>query len=64
MRANVANFQHAVFEQLALNIQVVVLHVGRAQLGIDSEYVRIGEVAEDGHAVLNRSDGRKREQYW
>src|SRR6185503_12304662 len=38
-RADVANFEYAISEQLVLNIQVVVLDVRRAQVRIDCEYI-------------------------
>src|SRR5882724_3603424 len=50
MRSNVANFQHAVSKQLALDVQVEVLNVRRAQVPINGENVRIQKVGIDWNA--------------
>src|SRR5690349_8311583 len=40
-RADIPDFRHDVSEQLALNVEIVVLNVRRTQVWVDCEHIRI-----------------------
>ena len=61
VRADVANLQYAVAEKFVLQIQVVVLNVGRPQIPINREDIRVKIIGKDRHTVLNyRESSRKK----